>query len=173
MDNETRITMESLHSIMVRAARIMTAQTIPGLGCGLTAMVGMIHHNHGSASIGDMSEQLGVSKSRIGKMAKTLESKGYVTIDQSPDDGRSRLVSLTPSAVDELHEYMESSRADMEKALETVPHDDIESLIRTANAIMESLETSMRTNVDDKGDTGSSVPGHGDTYYDNRREGNC
>lgn len=53
---------------------------------------------------GVLGERLGVTKQAAGQMVDELIRLGYVTREPDPDDGRRRLVRLTPYGVDCLRE---------------------------------------------------------------------
>lgn len=54
----------------------------------------------GGATAGELGRRLGVTKQAAGQMVDELERLGYVTREPDPEDGRRRLVKLTPSGVD-------------------------------------------------------------------------
>ncbi len=54
------------------------------------------------ATAGELGRRLGVSKQAAGKTVDRLERLGYVERVDDPDDGRRKLVRLTPRGVDVL-----------------------------------------------------------------------
>lgn len=52
------------------------------------------------ATAGELGKRLGVTKQAAGQMVDELERLGYITREPDPDDGRRRLVKLTPRGVD-------------------------------------------------------------------------
>lgn len=50
---------------------------------------------HGKACIGDLAEARKVNAQGIGKMARLLAERNFVTVIRDPRDGRQKLVSLT------------------------------------------------------------------------------
>ena len=49
----------------------------------------------GSAPVNALAERLDIERTAMGKMVRFLERDGFVSIKQSPTDGRSRIVELT------------------------------------------------------------------------------
>ncbi|MBT2504760.1 MarR family transcriptional regulator [Streptomyces sp. ISL-98] len=56
----------------------------------------------GGATAGELGRRLGVSKQAAGKTVERLERLGYVERADDPEDGRRKLVRLTPRGVDVL-----------------------------------------------------------------------
>ncbi len=52
------------------------------------------------ATAGELGKRLGVTKQAAGQMVDELTRLGYVTRESDPNDGRRRLVRLTPKGVD-------------------------------------------------------------------------
>jgi DNA-binding MarR family transcriptional regulator len=52
------------------------------------------------ATAGELGVRLGVTKQAAGQMVDELVRLGYVTREADPDDGRRRLVQLTPRGID-------------------------------------------------------------------------
>lgn len=52
-----------------------------------------------SASVNALAERLDIERTAMGKMIGFLERDGYVRIRPSPEDGRIRIVELTPDGV--------------------------------------------------------------------------
>ncbi|CAB3809840.1 hypothetical protein LMG28614_07150 [Paraburkholderia ultramafica] len=49
----------------------------------------------GSAAVNALAERLDIERTAMGKMVGFLERDGFVTIKQSPTEGRSRVIALT------------------------------------------------------------------------------
>lgn len=49
-----------------------------------------------SAAVNSLAERLDIERTAMGKMVGLLDRDGYVRIQPSPTDGRSRIVELTP-----------------------------------------------------------------------------
>ncbi|RQR44750.1 MarR family transcriptional regulator [Burkholderia sp. Bp9140] len=49
-----------------------------------------------SASVNALAERLDIERTAMGKMVGVLERDGFVTMRPSPEDGRIRIVELTP-----------------------------------------------------------------------------
>jgi DNA-binding MarR family transcriptional regulator len=56
-----------------------------------------------SVSVNGLAERLDIERTAMGKMVGFLERDGFVRIQPSPTDGRSRIVELTPEGRD-LHD---------------------------------------------------------------------
>ncbi|WP_321811889.1 MULTISPECIES: MarR family winged helix-turn-helix transcriptional regulator [unclassified Burkholderia] len=52
-----------------------------------------------SASVNALAERLDIERTAMGKMVGVLERDGFVTMRPSPEDGRIRIVELTPEGV--------------------------------------------------------------------------
>jgi DNA-binding MarR family transcriptional regulator len=56
-----------------------------------------------SAAVNELAERLDIERTAMGKMIGLLERDGFVRIERSPTDGRSRIVEPTPEG-NELYE---------------------------------------------------------------------
>lgn len=57
-------------------------------------------NERGSAGVNAIAERLDIERTAMGKMVGSLERDGFVRIQPSPTDGRSRIVELTPEGRD-------------------------------------------------------------------------
>lgn len=59
--------------------------------------------SRGPAKAGRLAEQLGMDKSAVSRLAKSLCDKGLTTASADPDDGRGIVYSLTDDGVESVH----------------------------------------------------------------------
>lgn len=94
----------NLGRLMFRGYRVINARLLDGLGeSGHTALrlghVGVLSNldlTEGTRLV-TLAERAGVTKQAIGPVVRELESIGYLLTAPDPDDGRAKLVSLTPA----------------------------------------------------------------------------
>lgn len=55
-------------------------------------------------TMSQLADELGFSPSRTSHAVERMEAKGWVTREPSPDDGRVKLVKLTPAGTEIFHE---------------------------------------------------------------------
>jgi DNA-binding MarR family transcriptional regulator len=66
-----------------------------GHGC----VFGFIDHEHGSR-LTDLAERSGLTKQAVGEAVAELERKGYLERVPDPEDGRAKIIKLTPRGID-------------------------------------------------------------------------
>jgi DNA-binding MarR family transcriptional regulator len=66
-----------------------------GHGC----VFGFIDHEHG-ARLTDLAERSGLTKQAVGEAVAELERKGYLERVPDPEDGRAKIIKLTPRGID-------------------------------------------------------------------------
>ena len=78
-----------------RISRFYDAQLEPA-GLRITQFLTLAALNEiGTTAVNSLAERLDIERTAMGKMAGFLERDGLVSIQPSPDDGRSRLIELT------------------------------------------------------------------------------
>jgi DNA-binding MarR family transcriptional regulator len=70
---------------------------------------------NGQTTASQIGRELGITRQGAGKIVTALRDRGYVTLESSPTDGRERVVTLTPRALD----YLAAQRA----AARRIEHD--------------------------------------------------
>jgi len=82
-----------------RSARIYTAKAVRHTGLNPAELQALRHITyHGVCNQQELTEDLGVDKAAVARLAAGLEKKGYVVREPDPDDGRSKLMRATPAA---------------------------------------------------------------------------
>lgn len=91
-----------------RSARIYTAKAVRHTGLNPAELQALRHITyHGVCNQQELTEDLGVDKAAVARLAAALEKKGYVTREPDPADGRSKLMRAT-SAADALKNQLVS-----------------------------------------------------------------
>ncbi|MEA5038206.1 MAG: MarR family transcriptional regulator [Clostridiaceae bacterium] len=81
-----------------RTARIYTAKAVRHTGLNPAELQALRHITyHEGCNQRELTEDLGVDKAAVTRLAALLEKKGYVYREPDPEDGRSKL--LRPTAV--------------------------------------------------------------------------
>jgi DNA-binding MarR family transcriptional regulator len=94
-------------------AQVILAQVEPTVASGQHPMLHTIDR-FGPLTIGDLAERLGVTQPGVTRALGQLGDAGLVEIAVSPDDGRRKLVSLTPNG----GRFVEQAKRDAWPAVE-------------------------------------------------------
>jgi DNA-binding MarR family transcriptional regulator len=86
----------------------------PAIRQGHGCVFRFIHE--GGSRLTDLAESSGLSKQSVGEVVDDLEALGYVERGQDPQDGRAKVIRLTPHGADAQHTALEIF-ADMERDL--------------------------------------------------------
>ena len=78
----------------------------------------------GKISLHELSSRVARDKSQMTRMIRSLESKGLVIKEISPDDGRVSLVSLTPKGVAIVGELMQTVAEVIGEILQPISEDE-------------------------------------------------
>ena len=84
----------------------------------------------GALTPGALGHRLGLTSGGVTALTGRLIEAGYVTRRRHPDDGRMRVLALTPAGVERLREYMEPVEEPGEAALAELSGPDAELLAR-------------------------------------------
>jgi DNA-binding MarR family transcriptional regulator len=86
-------------------------------------------------TIAQIGRELGITRQGASKIVASLRDRRYVTVSPSTEDGREKIVQLTPWAVDYLAAQRKAARA-IERRLRTeIGTDSLESLYRLLDAL--------------------------------------
>lgn len=77
---------------------------------------------------GDLAHRLGLTSGGVTALTGRLIEAGYVVRERHPEDGRMRVLTVTPAGTERLREYMEPVLEPIEEAFAGLAPDDAERL---------------------------------------------
>jgi DNA-binding MarR family transcriptional regulator len=89
----------------------------------------------GGLTPGALGHRLGLTSGGVTALTGRLIEAGYVTRRRHPDDGRMRVLALTPAGVERLREHMEPVEEPWEDALAGLSPDEAELLARVLGEV--------------------------------------
>jgi len=92
-------------------------------------------------SIQEISNSLNFTKSGATRVIDRLESKGYVTREQSPVDGRVCCIAVTDKGYGILTEVVKKNTGYLEKTLKNMDPENIDNIEETLKMLVESLQS--------------------------------
>ncbi|MCA9592810.1 MAG: winged helix-turn-helix transcriptional regulator [Myxococcales bacterium] len=95
--------------------------------------------SNGALSQSDLGQGLGVDKSNVARVCARMEKLGHARQTRAPDDGRSRLVKLTPAGRKLAASVQRSSRERFEKLLARIPKQKRKRVLEGLAALDEAL----------------------------------
>jgi MarR family transcriptional regulator, organic hydroperoxide resistance regulator len=115
----------------IAAAIFFNAQAAETVGLGLTDMQ-MVHmlQLYGPSTPGRLAAGTGLSSGGVTVALDRLEKAGYVRRQPHPNDRRSLLVTLIPSALGKLGAPYQEVEAETRRLLATLPPRDLDVVIR-------------------------------------------
>ncbi|WP_461367032.1 MarR family winged helix-turn-helix transcriptional regulator [Candidatus Darwinibacter acetoxidans] len=128
-------------------------QLFRAIGQGLDGPLGTIVQAHGitmtqlrilmevdhrsEMTVGELSQALGSASANSSAMCKTLEKKGLVSRDRSPEDERIVLITLTPEGKRVLHLIEEDLSSKFDPVLEGYSPGEFEQIISGMEKLKE------------------------------------
>jgi len=91
----------------------------------------------GGLTPGALGHRLGLTSGGVTALTGRLVEAGYVTRRRHPDDGRMRMLAVTPAGLERLREHMEPLRETVDEALAGLAPEEAELLAR----VLEELAT--------------------------------
>jgi DNA-binding MarR family transcriptional regulator len=112
--------------------------------CGQPLSVSHAHALMLLLSVGEMSqsqlgEQLGIDKSNVARLCARMQKLGHVAQSRAPEDGRSRLVNLTPAGRTLARRVQRASRARFRALLAEIPSNRRKVVLSGLTALDEAL----------------------------------
>jgi DNA-binding MarR family transcriptional regulator len=102
-------------------------------------------YHHGPVSHGGLSQSLGLEQSSVSRLIDGLARRRLVTAENSREDRRSRLVSITEAGRRTLEETPGSSALASGLLTQALSPAETEALIRLLRKCVEALETGSKT----------------------------
>jgi MarR family transcriptional regulator, organic hydroperoxide resistance regulator len=120
------------------AGIFFNAQAAEKAGLGLTDMQ-MLHmlQLYGASTPGQLAKWTGLSSGGVTVALDRLEKGGYIRREANPGDRRSLLISLIPARLRKVAAMYESVELETRKMLATLPHGDLDAVIRFFEAMKE------------------------------------
>ena len=120
----------------ISSADLFNAQAAEKVGLGPTDLQ-MVHvlHLYGPSTPGRLGAATGLSSGGVTVALDRLEKAGYIRRQPNPDDRRSLLVVLVPSAVAKLKRLFEGVQARGRALIKTLPERDLEAVLRFFEAM--------------------------------------
>jgi DNA-binding MarR family transcriptional regulator len=94
----------------------------------------------GGLTPGELGHRLGLTSGGVTALTGRLIDAGYVTRERHPEDGRMRVLTLSPSGVERLAEHMEPVREPVEAALAVLPREHAELVRRVLEELAARRE---------------------------------
>jgi DNA-binding MarR family transcriptional regulator len=94
----------------------------------------------GGLTPGELGHRLGLTSGGVTALTGRLIDAGYVTRERHPDDGRMRVLTLSPAGVERLAEHMEPLREPVDEALAMLPPEDAELVRRVLDELAARRE---------------------------------
>lgn len=107
---------------------------------GFGFVLSFLENAEGEVICGDLSKKLNVSTARISALLKRMEQYGYVKRHASVEDGRRTVVEITPAGTSYIDELREQTFSRIEKLLDSVSREDLETFIRISHRIREVMD---------------------------------
>lgn len=101
----------------------------------------------------ELAARVGIDKSGIARLCGTLETAGHATQEPSAEDGRSRIVCLTPSGARLARRLEAASREHFRRLLLAIAPADRTGLIDSLTALLRAVQTQAQcAGADDRGE---------------------
>ena len=129
----------------IRSAGFLAADQTP---CGQPVSVSHAHalmvlletaRNGGPLTQRDLGQALGIDKSNVTRLCRRMESAGHLVQSRSNDDGRARLLSLTPAGKRLARSVERSSRHRFERLMSAIPRGSRESVLSSLACLNQAL----------------------------------
>ncbi len=94
----------------------------------------------GGLTPGELGHRLGLTSGGVTALTGRLIEAGYVTRERHPDDGRMRVLALTPAGTRLLHEHMDPVLEPVEEALGRLSGEEAELVTRVLDELAARRE---------------------------------
>jgi DNA-binding MarR family transcriptional regulator len=128
-----------LRLAVTRTARRLRQEGTIGFSPSQGAMLATIER-HGPLTPSELAQRERVQRPTVTRMLARLEEDGVVQRAADPADGRSFLVSLTPTGRELLHEVRSRKDAYLARRLRELDDEEREALARAADVLERLLE---------------------------------
>ena len=144
MDQDDKSVANRLFFRLFQASNILQKQTVNAVGLTTVqwAVLGALSRSGYEEGIAfhDLTEYLVVSRQNLDGVLKRLEREGYVRRTPHPDDGRARLILLTPDGRDFWASIQQKIRYFYTEGLKSMGFDETVSLLHYLNKFQKDLE---------------------------------
>jgi DNA-binding MarR family transcriptional regulator len=89
----------------------------------------------------ELGLSLGIDKSNIARLCKRMEAAGHVSQERAPNDGRSRLLSLTTAGQRLAQRIEQASRSRFSRIVAALPRDERSAVFKSLAALNDAIET--------------------------------
>ncbi len=139
--------MKKIRRLSKKTKQILNAEYLPEVDVGLTGYEGalivfLVHKADKSPTAKDIQEEFHLSKSSVSEALSALESKGYLKLVASKEDGRKKDIVLTDLA------YQHAEKAG--RAIARLEKRLVEGIDPAKLAIYEEVTDLMLTNLGGK-----------------------
>jgi DNA-binding MarR family transcriptional regulator len=94
----------------------------------------------GGLTPGELGHRLGLTSGGVTALTGRMIDAGYVTRERHPEDGRMRMLTVTPAGGERLREHMAAVREPVEEALGGLPGHEAALLARILDELAERRE---------------------------------
>ena len=133
---EAKAFLVKLCSCMPRSCSSKLAATQRGYGF----ILDYLEQTEGEMSTSDFAKKLNVSPARITALLKKMENSGFITRRTSPKDARLIIVEITPAGIAFVDNMREQTFTKVERLLDKVSTEDLETYFRISQQIREAME---------------------------------
>ncbi|MBA8795093.1 DNA-binding MarR family transcriptional regulator [Friedmanniella endophytica] len=125
-----------------RASRGLAGQVHPELDAAGYAVLVVVEEESRIDPVrsGEVATVLGLHKSQVSRSLAGLEALGLIRQHPDPDDGRARLVDLTPAGRDALTRARTGRRAELTSKLDGWTQQDLVALARLLGRLNDDLD---------------------------------
>jgi DNA-binding MarR family transcriptional regulator len=94
----------------------------------------------GGLTPGELGHRLGLTSGGVTALTGRLIDAGYVTRKPHPDDGRMRVLTITPAGEERLDEHLAPVREPVEEAVADLTDAGVDALVRVLGDLAERRE---------------------------------
>jgi DNA-binding MarR family transcriptional regulator len=91
----------------------------------------------GATTISDVGRGLGITRQGASKIVAALREEGYLSVTPSDDDGREKILTLTPRAIEALLATYRAAAAIEKRVREEIGDEAMEQFFRVLNVITD------------------------------------
>lgn len=113
---------------------------IPEVSLKQFMLLSIVRQGEGPLTFTQLGGLLGCSRQNIKKLAAVLEKKGFVTIQQSPADGRALCVSPTEKAEAYFREEFAQYQAELKHLFSVYTEEEVTALFRLLSKLYAGIE---------------------------------
>ena len=115
-------------------------KTISDLDAGMRCIMLFLSENSTGVYASAISENMGVSRARVGVLLKKMENKGLVTKTKSTTDSRIEIISMTDQGKKLISSAFDKVVEDTIKLIDIIGYKELSDFLDTSEKIQRVLE---------------------------------